>query len=218
MDSLPAFVGRQVQMYPKKRKKRIRNISYFRGTTRKSDIQQRKGQEMNFYTSLKAEHSKALTTKIVKEIIAEPKRMKEIVDLILDAPYRITQRAAWSLSVVAEKHSELLLPFLPTLVKKLEEKGNHPSINRNIVRALQYIEVPKKLEGKVLDNCFKLLNSQDEPLAVRCFSMTVIHNLVGKYPEIKRELAESINSQIDQQSAGFKSRGRRILKELESIM
>lgn len=171
---------------------------------------------MNFYNSLKAEHSKALTTKIVQEIIEEPKKMKEIVDLILDAPFRITQRAAWPLSVIAEKHPQILEPYLPILVKKLEEKGNHPAINRNIVRALQYITIPKKLEGQVLDNCFSLLNSRDEPLAVRCFSMTVIHNLAEKYPDIKQELASSIMAQIDQQTAGFKARGRKILKRLES--
>ena len=172
---------------------------------------------MNFYTSLQAEHSKALTTKIVKEIISQPKRMKEIVDLILDAPYRITQRAAWPLSVVAEKHPKILEPYMPILIKKLGEKGNHPAINRNIVRALQYISIPKKLEALVLDHCFKFLNSNDEPLAVRVFSMTVIHNLVDKYPDIKHELASSISAHIDQQSAGFTSRGRKILKVLDTM-
>ena len=170
---------------------------------------------MNFHAALKAEQSKALTTKIVAEIIEEPKRIIEIVNLIFDAPYRITQRAAWPLSVIAEKHPELLLDYLPALVKKLEEKGNHPAVNRNIVRALQYISVPEELEGQVLDNCFNLLNSKDEPLAVRCFSMTVIHNLVEKYPEIKHELASSITAQLPHQTAGFRSRGRKILKAIE---
>ena len=170
---------------------------------------------MNFHAALKAEQSKALTTKIVAEIIAEPARMREIVDLILDAPFRITQRAAWPLSVVAEKYAEILEPYLPILVKKLEEKGNHPAVNRNIVRALQYITVPEALEGTVLDNCFNLLNSKNEPLAVRCFSMTVIHNLVDKYPDIKHELASSISAQMPLQSAGFRARGRKILKALE---
>jgi len=171
---------------------------------------------MDFQKALSQEHSKALTTKIVAEIIEHPARMKEIVDLILDAPYRITQRAAWPLSVMAEKHPELLHEHLPILLKKLEEKGNHPAINRNIVRALQYITVPEALEGTVLDNCFKLLNSKDEPLAVRCFSMTVIHKLVDKYPDIKHELASSITAQLPHQTAGFRSRGRKILKALKS--
>ena len=172
---------------------------------------------MNFYAALEAEQSKALTNKIVGEIIRDPCRMKEIIDLIMDAPYRITQRAAWPLSVVAEKHPELLVPYLPILVKKLEEPGNHPAVNRNIVRALQYITVPEDLEGTVLNNCFELLNSRDEPLAVRCFSMTVIHNLVDKYPDIKHELASSITAQLPHQTAGFRSRGTKILKALGSL-
>ncbi|MBL4754996.1 MAG: hypothetical protein JKY52_15540 [Flavobacteriales bacterium] len=171
---------------------------------------------MNFRDALKAEQSKALTTQIVAEIIEEPRRIIEIIHLIFDAPYRITQRAAWPLSVIAEKHPELLLDHLPALVMKLEEKGNHPAVNRNIVRALQYISVPEELEGPVLDNCFKLLNSKEEPLAVRCFSMTVIHKLVDKYPEIKHELASSITAQMPHQTAGFISRGRKILKALEA--
>lgn len=171
---------------------------------------------MDFYKALQSEHSKTLTKKIVAEIISNPKRMKDIVDLTMDSPPGVTHKAAWSLSVVAETHPEFLKPYLPVLVKKLEEKGNHPAINRNIVRALQFIDIPKSLVSQVVNNCFILLNSNNEPPAVRVFSMTVLHKLTDKYPDLKQELKSSISTQFDQQSAGFRSRGRKILKALKS--
>jgi hypothetical protein len=47
--------------------------------------------------------------------------------------------------------------------------------------------------------------------------MTVLFNIVKKYPELKDELKMSIEDQLPYGSAGFKSRGRRILKSLEKI-
>ena len=45
--------------------------------------------------------------------------------------------------------------------------------------------------------------------------MTVLGNLVKKYPEIKNELKYVIEEQFADQTAGFRSRGKKILKAIE---
>jgi hypothetical protein len=172
---------------------------------------------MDYKRELEKEHSKKLTNLIVDDIIARPQNFDSLINLLLNAPYRITQRAAWPISVIAEKHPGMIEKYLPILINKLHEKGNHPSINRNIVRALQYVTIPENLEGKTLEICFQLLNSSNEPVAVKVFSMTVVYNLAVKYSDIRQELIHSIETQLEHQSAGFRSRGNKILKQLGKL-
>ncbi len=68
-----------------------------------------------------------------------------------------------------------------------------------------------------MDICFKYLEFPDEALAVKVFSMTVLGNLAKKYPEIKPELKLLIEDQLPHQTAGFKSRAKKILKQLGNL-
>ncbi|MCK5279227.1 MAG: hypothetical protein KAQ62_19445, partial [Cyclobacteriaceae bacterium] len=61
------------------------------------------------------------------------------------------------------------------------------------------------------------LNSGKEPVAVKVFAMTVLFNIVQVYPELSEELEISIEEQMPFCSAGFKSRGRKVLKALSKI-
>ena len=170
---------------------------------------------MDFRKKLALGHSKLFTTEIVNEICTHPKRMDELMQIFIEGPVQFTQRAAWSISVVAEKHPELLLKYYDLFIKLLNQPNKHDSINRNIVRALQFADIPKKYQGKILDVCFKLLNSSNEPIAVKAFSMTVIYNLSKLYPDIIPELKASIESLLPNGSAGIKSRGNKILKAIQ---
>ena len=165
---------------------------------------------MDFYEKLALGHSKLFTN----EICAHPKRMDELMQLFIEGPVQITQRAAWSISVIAKKHPKLLLKYYPILIDLLNQPGKHDAINRNILRAFQFVEIPEEYEGNVLDISFILLNSSSEPIAVKAFSMTVIYNLTKKYPDIIPELKASIEALMPNGSAGIKSRGNKILKAI----
>jgi hypothetical protein len=80
---------------------------------------------------------------------------------------------------------------------------------------LQFIDIPKKHQGVIADICFKSLIDKKEPIAIRVFSMTVIANLAAKIPELKNELIPIIEEQLPYASAGFVSRGKKVLKELK---
>lgn len=170
---------------------------------------------MDFQALLEREHSKALTAKIVKEVCENPQRMDELIHLLLHAENRIKQRASWPISFIAQRHPWVLTPHLPVLVDMLAQKDNHPAINRNILRALQYIHpLPEECRGKALTYGFDLLNDPDQPIAVKAFSMTVLFNISKEYHEIRNELRLSIEEQMVNGSAGIKSRGKKILKAI----
>lgn len=170
---------------------------------------------MNYRKEFEKGQSKALTTAIVNEVANSQQKMDELMQCFVEGPVRITQYAAWPMSDIAKKHPHLLFKFYPFLIELLNQTGKHDAINRNILRAFQFVEIPEEYEGEVLDVSFKLLNSSSEPVAVKAFSMTVIYNLTKKYPEIKQELKASIEALMPDGSSGIKSRGSKILKAIQ---
>lgn len=83
-----------------------------------------------------------------------------------------------------------------------------------ILRLLQAIVIPKRLHGEIMSLCFDYVASPDEPVAIKAFSLTILQNLSKQYPEIKQELKTIIEDRWDHESVAFKSRAKRILKEL----
>ena len=67
----------------------------------------------------------------------------------------------------------------------------------------------------MINTCFKFLESSTEALAVKVFSMTVLSNFAKQYPEIVPEIKIVIEDQLLHQSAGFKSRAKKVLKDLD---
>jgi len=99
----------------------------------------------------------------------------------------------------------------------MRQKDNHDAVNRNILRTFQYVDIPEKHQGKVLNICFDFLNDNCQPIAIRAFSMTVISNLSKKYADIIPELKISIEALMPNASSGLKSRGKKILKTMNKL-
>lgn len=171
---------------------------------------------MNILKELQKDFNKSACDRIVDFIGSDQKRFSLLVDAFLNSEYRITQRAAWPLSYSVKKHPELIKPHLKKIITNLKKPKIHDAVKRNTVRFLQFIEIPKSLHGITLDNCFKLLQDKKEPIAIKVFSMTVLGNLALEYPELKGELIAIIEDQMPYGSAGFISRGKKVLKLLKA--
>lgn len=170
---------------------------------------------MDIRAALLAEHSREQAVKIANWIGKKPDRFAMFIDLFLHDEYKVVQRAAWVLSLVAENNCELAKPWLPQMIAKMQEPGVHVAVKRNVVRILQFLEVPEELHGDVMNVCFDMLADPKETIAVRTFSMTVLTNLSKYYPDIKHELIAIIQDQLEQgASAGFTNRGLKTIAAL----
>lgn len=166
---------------------------------------------MNLREATLAEHSKRQTTKIVDWVGDDPERFAELMSLFLGDVYRITQRAGWPLSNCIKKHPELIKPYFAKLLKQLERDDVHVAVRRNVVRLLQFVEIPKRYQGKIFDACYNLLADPAQPVAVRCFSMTVAANIAEDQPELMDELRLVATKHPQVITAGIRSRMRRVL-------
>lgn len=166
---------------------------------------------MNLREALREEHSKLQTMRIVNYIGDNQDRFDELMDIFLGPEYRLTQRASWAVNYCAQHEPQLIRPYLEELIDLLEDKKAHNAVRRNVARLLQYVEIPAHLLGKVYSHCLDLFEDQAEPVAVRCFSLSVAANIAKRQPELINELKLVVHKHLPTASAGIKARVRKIL-------
>ena len=168
---------------------------------------------MNLREEILAEHSKAQTNKIIEWIGSSQKRFDELVHLFLTDEYRVVQRAAWPIGIIAQTYPLLLRKHLTVFVSMLRKPGLHNAVRRNITRLLQYVSIPEALKGDVMDACFSFICDVQEKAAVKAFSLTILEQLAKEYPEILPEIITVIEERWDYETAAFHSRAKKILKK-----
>ena len=170
---------------------------------------------MNLRLQILQEHTKENCQKIVHWVGDDPKRFNELFNLFLNGEYRITQRASWPVSYCVIAHPDLIKNNFKKLIANLDKPGIHDSIKRNTVRLLQSVDIPEKYEGAVMDICFSYVASPKEAVAIKAFSLTILGKFAKKYPEIIPEIKLLIEDQLPHQTAAFKSRSKKLLKEIQ---
>lgn len=170
--------------------------------------------DVDIRKELLKEHSKSNANRIARYISNYPTRFAVLMELFLGNEYRVTQRAAQVVSICTENHHELIQPYLKQIILNLRN-DIHDAVKRNTLRILQDMELPENLHGDMTDIGFQLLTTSEEPVAIKVFAMTVIANICKKQPDLKNELQIIIEDQMPYASAGFISRGNKILKRLQ---
>ena len=158
-------------------------------------------------------HSRENCTRIVRWVGRDQKKFNELFDLFLNDEYRVVQRAGWPISYCVEKNPAFIQKHFAKLLKNLDKKGIHDAVKRNSVRLLQYVTIPEKFHGQVMDLCFKYISSPTEAVAIKAFSITVLQNLAKQYPEIINEIKLVIEERWDYETIAFKTRAKKLLKE-----
>ena len=170
---------------------------------------------MNILELLQTDNSRSMANSIVDYIGKDSTRMEALMQCFFSEEKMLCQRASWPLTLIADDYPEMVLPYLPDMIKTLD-KPKHNAVVRNVVRVLQNIDIPEDLEGEVYERCFLLLIAPSEPAANRVFSMTTCVNIALKYPELKEELVATIEEHMPHASAGFRSRGKKEILRLQS--
>lgn len=165
---------------------------------------------MNIREALLEVHSKAQATKIVEYVGVDPKRFKELFELMMGPVYRVTQRAAWPVSYCVQRHPELIEPYWGKLAGQLERDDAHVAVRRNVARLLQFVDIPKRHRGRIFDACYGLVADPSQPVAVRCFSMSVAAKIAKDNPELMDELRLVATEHPQLATAGLRARMRRL--------
>ncbi len=169
---------------------------------------------MKFKQQLEAELSRKNTDFIVHIAGNDPGHFHQLMQILLENKEPYSSRAAWVIDVICEKNIQSAKAYIPMMIRLLP-KCSHNGTRRHILRILEKSNIPEDISGELIDYCFQAITDTRVPVAIKVFSMQIIANYTKKYPELKFELRSIIEDQWDKNSAGFKSRGRKILNETE---
>lgn len=172
---------------------------------------------MNIKEQLLVELSHFNMNYIADSIGADPEKFKYLMHLVLMDEDPVPPRAAWVAEIVTQKDPSLVKPYVGKMVKRLES-FTHPGTRRNVLKILMRTRIPEKYQGHLIDICFRWILDEDKKVAAKVFAMQIIENHLPQYPELAVELSEVINDQFNKNSAGFKSRGRKVLKNLQKYL
>lgn len=139
----------------------------------------------------------------------------EYLDLLWEE-HPIGMRFTWLMGGLCERAPEMIAPHLPRLFTAKEEL-NFPGYDRSLAKWMSLCGIPEEIEGEVADQLFEWMLDPQIKVAVKAFSMTALANLSRKYPELGTELRLIIEEQFEEGSAGYKSRGRKVLAQLDRI-
>lgn len=150
---------------------------------------------------------------IIKWVGNDEARYEQLVELFFRGDYRLTQHAAWPMAYCVKNFPFLAKPYFKKFIAQLSSPKTVIAAKRNIVRLLQFVEVPKRYQGKLMDTCFQFISSPEEAIAVKAFSLTILDNLSSAYPEILPEIKSIIEARWEYETPAFKTRARKILQK-----
>lgn len=152
---------------------------------------------------------------IIKWVGDDEERFAQLVELFFKGEYRLTQQAAWPMSYCIKNYPVLAKPYFKKFIDQLSSVDTVIAAKRNIVRLLQFTDVPKRYQGRLMDACFQFISSPDEAIAVKAFSLTVLDNLSSSYPEILSEIKSIIDMRWEYETPAFKTRAKKILQRMK---
>jgi hypothetical protein len=140
-----------------------------------------------------------------------------LVGLVLSHRPKLAERASWVLEKLSERNPGLLNASLPRLIDNLKQIPSS-STRRTLAKVLSLHTLPEAYEGAVLDFCLTMLEDPKEPVAVKANCMSLVFQLLPKYPELKNELFLLIEDQLPYQSVGFASRYKVLQKKYRGLL
>lgn len=151
---------------------------------------------------------------VIKELSNKPEYFALLMSITLLDTKQGSWRAAYLADKIHDDFPELLIPYLPEIIKKLETEKNE-SKKRHYLKLISMNNIEPKYFGFLFDYCLNVFTSSKEAIAVRVHAMQILYNISEKEKDLKPEILAIIEHELEFHStAGIKSRGSKLLKKL----
>lgn len=144
----------------------------------------------------------------------DPKTFEHLMSIALFHPKQKSWRAAYLADKVNDKAPKMLLPYLPSIIKRLKTEVN-ASKKRHWLKLISVHSIDTEHFGFLFDYCISVFTSAKEAIAVRVHAMQILYNISEKEPELKAEVLGIIEHELEYHSTpGIRSRGRKLAQKL----
>ena len=170
-------------------------------------------EEQTLEDLLMIESSRRNTDLLADIILKKPGLFDDLFSIMLRDEKIVSWKAAWVAGIVSEKQPDLLDPYVETMVAKLGT-FKHDGMKREALRMLIRAPLPKEQLGHIISLCFAWITSGKEAVAIKRFSMELLYRISQQEPDLKKELADSIEWRMPEETPGFRSYGKKLIKQL----
>jgi len=162
---------------------------------------------------LMLELSRRNTDMVADLILQKPDLLEELFATFLRNEEPVSRRAAWVIDTITEERNDLLTPFLDKIIAALPQFG-HDGLKRHSLRMLARSAISIDRLGELMNLCFEWLTSPKEAVATKIYCMEILYQISVKEPDLKKELADSIEWRMQEESPGFRNRASKLLTKL----
>lgn len=151
----------------------------------------------------------------LKKISESPADFPTLMQVGLYSKNPNSWRAIYLADRIHDLHPEWLEPYLPKIIEQLKVEKHHGKL-RHFLKLVSMNPIPEKYFGFLLDHCLSTFTSDKEPIANRVHAMQILFNISESEPELKPELLEIIQQEMEHHpTPGIRSRGGKLVRKLQ---
>ena len=163
---------------------------------------------------LLAEMSRKNSDFVKDVVLSNPQLFEELAQLALLNEEPVSRRAMWVIDIASEENPTILEPYLTDLIANLSN-FNHDGLKRHTLRMLSRYDIRFDDFLHILDLCFEFIKSAKESIAVRYQAMNLLYVMSNKEPDLKYELATTVEMLMHEGSPGLKNQSRKLFDQLK---
>jgi hypothetical protein len=151
-------------------------------------------------------------------VLQNPESLIGLIAFATDLTNKNQYKAVWIIEMLAETHTELLIPFIDIICKTIPHYKHESSI-RGMSRTAFFLSTSKAIslseeqQEKLIEICLDWLIG-DAKIAPKVYAMYTLGHYAKKHDWVKEELHNIINKDYAQQSAGYKAAAREVLRKI----
>ena len=172
-----------------------------------------------FYITIVNSSAHVKSRCLITNLVVENQTLLDNLSTIaFDVSDKNHYKAIWIFEVIAEKHSNLILPYMNVMCSMLVQ-CKHQSAVRGLSRILFFLHMSKKIhftahqKNKITVACLDWMIGNYK-IVPKIMAMHILFDFGKKQPWIHHELKLIIENDFYKQTAGYKNRAKIILDKL----
>jgi hypothetical protein len=133
-----------------------------------------------------------------------------LMSISMEGNARVNWRASWA----ADKINEIIPGIATDWISKLTDALvglDHNGKKRQYLKLISLYPISESNESFLFDYCLEKLTSETEDVSVRVYAMQILYNISEKEPELKEELLQIIEQEMEYRSSpGILTRGKKL--------
>jgi len=152
---------------------------------------------------------------ILLEMNTNTKMLPALMKVAIYNEHPNSWRALYLADKLHDKHPEEVAIYIPEMIERLKVEQHHGK-KRHMLKLISMNKITDDHSGFLMDYCFNTLTSSKEPVANRVHAMQILYNISENEPDIKPEILELIQHEIElHPTPGVRSRGTKLVRKLQ---